>query len=240
MAEKILPPGLHTVEVAVLDHVGQRRAVPARPRARAERLVLRRHRRPDAGRRTTMTNGRGELFVGEDDAVRLRVRRWTAGIGVLRATASSATAGGLTASVDTREGPSSSICSATSSDKSARRAVPPHRPGLLLSDLRRRRHGRGAARRPLGKFYVKLKKDDELRAVGQLQRRLPENDLAHVDRGLYGANAPLPDRSATTSFGEQQLRARRLRAPSRARCRAAQEFPRHRRLALLTCATRTS
>ena len=47
VGEVLLPAGVHSVEVAGARRRGQRRALPARPRPRTQRLVLRRPRRPD-------------------------------------------------------------------------------------------------------------------------------------------------------------------------------------------------
>ena len=56
----------------------------------------------------------------------------------------------------------------------------------------------------LGKLYFKMKKDDSYGLWGNFKIGYNDNDLAQVDRGLYGANVhyqPL----ATTSFGEKRF-----------------------------------
>jgi hypothetical protein len=56
----------------------------------------------------------------------------------------------------------------------------------------------------LGKFYTKLKKDESYGLWGNFKVTYTENDLAHVDRGLYGARGHYQSQK-TTSFGEQRL-----------------------------------
>ncbi len=56
----------------------------------------------------------------------------------------------------------------------------------------------------LGKFYLKLKKDESYGLWGNFKIAYNDNDLAHVDRGLYGANVHYQTQ-ATTSFGEKRF-----------------------------------
>jgi len=56
----------------------------------------------------------------------------------------------------------------------------------------------------LGKFYVKLKKDESYGMWGNFKVNYGDNDLAHIDRGLYGADLHYQTRSKT-SFGEQRV-----------------------------------
>jgi hypothetical protein len=56
----------------------------------------------------------------------------------------------------------------------------------------------------MGKFYIKLKKDETYGLWGNFKVGYTDNDLAQVDRGLHGANLhyqPLD----TTSFGEARI-----------------------------------
>jgi hypothetical protein len=55
-----------------------------------------------------------------------------------------------------------------------------------------------------GKFFVKLQKDDSHALWGNFKVRYLENELAHVDRGLYGANLHYQSLDATR-FGERRL-----------------------------------
>jgi hypothetical protein len=160
-----IPPE-HTVWVAgravPVDAEGNFVVEEILPRGRA-------HRRGGGARRA----GNGELFlrdlefkrndwfyVGIADVTLSRDKTRTARRAAaptthpLRPDSSASTAGsrsthgkfgdgwGLTASADTREGPVDDLFS-NFLDKSPGRAVPAHRPRLLLPDLRRRRHGRG-------------------------------------------------------------------------------------------------
>jgi flagellar motor protein MotB len=56
----------------------------------------------------------------------------------------------------------------------------------------------------LGKFYLKMKKDDNYGLWGNFKIGYNDNDLAQVDRGLYGANAHYQT-LGTTSFGEKRF-----------------------------------
>jgi len=56
----------------------------------------------------------------------------------------------------------------------------------------------------LGKFYLKIKKDESYGLWGNFKIGYNDNDLAHVDRGLYGANVHYQTPS-TTSFGEKRF-----------------------------------
>lgn len=54
----------------------------------------------------------------------------------------------------------------------------------------------------LGKFYLKLSKDNQHLLWGNFKSTYVGNDLAHVDRGLYGLNLHY-ETDKTTSFGEK-------------------------------------
>ena len=56
----------------------------------------------------------------------------------------------------------------------------------------------------LGKFFVKASNGDNYGMWGNFKVAYVGNDLAHVDRGLYGANAHFAPGS-TTSFGERRI-----------------------------------
>jgi uncharacterized repeat protein (TIGR01451 family) len=56
----------------------------------------------------------------------------------------------------------------------------------------------------LGKFYVKLSKDESYALWGSFKASYLENELAQVDRGLYGAELHYQT-LGTTRFGEQRL-----------------------------------
>jgi len=56
----------------------------------------------------------------------------------------------------------------------------------------------------LGKFYVRASRGDDYGMWGNFRIGYMDNELAHVDRGLYGANAHYGS-GATTRFGEQRI-----------------------------------
>jgi hypothetical protein len=56
----------------------------------------------------------------------------------------------------------------------------------------------------LGKFYLKVGKDESYGLWGDFKVNYGDNDLARVDRGLYGANLHYQT-PATTSFGEKRF-----------------------------------
>src|SRR5260370_10982630 len=56
----------------------------------------------------------------------------------------------------------------------------------------------------MGKFYVKASNGENYGMWGNFKVGYLDNDLAHVDRGLYGANAHYAH-EPTTSFGERRL-----------------------------------
>mgnify|MGYP001819321302 FL=1 len=58
----------------------------------------------------------------------------------------------------------------------------------------------------MGKFYVRLSKGDDFGQWGNFRVGYMNNELAHVDRGLYGANLHFESDSAT-EFGEKKFAA---------------------------------
>jgi hypothetical protein len=56
----------------------------------------------------------------------------------------------------------------------------------------------------MGKFFVRLGKDDDYGQWGNFKIAYMNNELAQVDRGLYGANLHYQS-DATTEFGERRL-----------------------------------
>src|SRR5882724_4589033 len=108
----------------------------------------------------------------------------------------------LTASADTREGPVKDLFSnflSKSPDSLFRRIDPDYYYPSFGDD------GVVQEMAPtLGKFYVKASNRENYGMWGNFKVGYLDNELAHVDRGLYGANAhyaPEP----TTSFGERRL-----------------------------------
>src|SRR5260370_7445382 len=56
----------------------------------------------------------------------------------------------------------------------------------------------------LGKFYVKASNGENYGMWGNFKVGYLDNELAHVDRGLYGANAHYGS-ELITSFGERRV-----------------------------------
>jgi len=56
----------------------------------------------------------------------------------------------------------------------------------------------------LGKFYVKLSKDESYAMWGNFKASYLDNELAQIDRGLYGGNVHYQTND-TTSFGDQRV-----------------------------------
>ncbi len=107
----------------------------------------------------------------------------------------------LTASADTREGPVEDLFSNfldKSPDALFRRIDP---------DLHYPTFGDDSVVEEmaptLGKFYVKASNGENYGMWGNFKVGYLGNELAHVDRGLYGANAHYESR-ATTSFGQER------------------------------------
>src|SRR6185295_9029480 len=108
----------------------------------------------------------------------------------------------VTASADTREGPVKDLFSNfldKSPDSLFRRIDPDNHYPTFGDD------GIVEEVAPtLGKFYVKVSKGQNHALWGNFKTNYADNELAQVDRGLYGANAHWQS-NAITSFGEQRV-----------------------------------
>lgn len=198
VAEEILPEGMHTVEVAVLDESGNGEIF-------LRDLALKKSDWftvgiADLTLSGNKTSGPAELLApdkdrySEDMSLEGRLAFYTHG--------KFANGWSVTASADTRESPLDEIFS-NFMDKSPEalfRRIDPdyHYPtygddSTVLEDAP-----------TTGKFFVKAKKDNTYGLWGNFKVAYTDTDLAHVDRGLYGANLryqPLD----TTGFGEPRL-----------------------------------
>jgi len=198
VAEEILPEGMHTVEVAVLDKSGNGEIF-------LRDLELKKSDWftvgiADLTLSGNKTDGPAELLApdkprySEDMSLEGRLAFYTHG--------KLANGWSLTASADTREGPLDEIFS-NFMDKSPealfRRIDPDYHYPTFGDD------GTVAEDAPTtGRFFVKAKKDKTYGLWGNFKIAYTDTALAHVDRGLYGANLhyqPLD----TTSFGEPRL-----------------------------------
>jgi flagellar motor protein MotB len=108
----------------------------------------------------------------------------------------------MTASADTREGPVKDLFSNfldKSPDSLLRRIDPDYYYPTFGDD------GVVQEMAPtLGKFYAKLSHGENYAMWGNFKAGYLGNELAHVDRGLYGANAHYGS-GVTTSFGERRI-----------------------------------
>jgi flagellar motor protein MotB len=198
VAEEILPEGMQTVEVAVLDKFG------------GGKLFL---RDLDLKKSDWFTVGIADLTASanktdgpagllspdkpqysKDFSAQGRLAFYTNG--------KFKNGWSLTASADTREGPLDEIFSNfldKSPDALFRRIDPDYHYPTFGDDSTVEEDAP-----TLGKFYVKMKKDKTYGLWGNFKIAYTDTALAHVDRGLYGANLHYqpPD---TTSFGEPRL-----------------------------------
>ncbi len=198
VAEEILPEGMHTVEVAVLDSNGSGELF-------LRDLALKKTDwftvgLADLTLSANNTSGPAELLAEDkpqySDSTNLQGRLAFYTNGKFN------NGWSLTASADTREGPLDEIFS-NFMDKSPealfRRMDPDYHFPTFGDD------STVAEDAPTsGKFYVKTQKDKTYGLWGNFKIGYTDNDLSHVDRGLYGANLhyqPLD----TTSFGEPRL-----------------------------------
>lgn len=198
IAEELLPAGMHTVEVAVLDEAGN------------GELFLRdlQFKRDDwfyvgIADLTLSANGGNdarEALQGEnspydeDSSADARLAFYLKG--------KFNEDWKLTASADTREGPVRELFS-NFLDKSPealfRRIDPDYYYPTFGDD------GTVEEMAPtLGKLYLRVDKDDDHAMWGNFKVAYMENELAQIDRGLYGANARYSG-LGTTRFGEQRL-----------------------------------
>ena len=196
-SEEILPAGAHTVEVAVLDPEG------------AGELYLRdlEFRENDwfyvgMANLTFAENsisGPAELLQGEngtelDSDLDGRLAFFVNG--------KFKEHWKLTAGADTDEGPIDSIFSnfmEKSPDALFRRIDPDYYYPTFGDDSTVEEMAPS-----MGKFYVRLARGDDYGQWGNFKVGYMNNELAHVDRGLYGANFHM-ESEAATEFGEKKL-----------------------------------
>src|SRR5262249_20884423 len=108
----------------------------------------------------------------------------------------------LTTSADTREGPVKDLFSnfLNKSPDSLFRRIDPDYHYSTFGD-----NGVVTEMAPtLGKFFFKASRGENYGMWGNFKAGYVGNELAHVDRGLYGANAHFGSQS-TTGFGERRI-----------------------------------
>ena len=197
-AEEILPAGAHTVEVAVLDDAGNGSLY-------LRDLEFKRNDwfyvgLADVTLSETRSNGPVDLLQGDnaprdyDSAANGRLAFFVNG--KFREDWK------LTASADTREGPIEDLFSnfLDKSPESLFRRIDPDYHYPTFGD-----DGVVEEMAPtLGKFYVKVSEGENYGMWGNFKVGYLGNELAQVDRGLFGANAHYASESST-SFGERRL-----------------------------------
>jgi len=198
VAEEILPDGMHTVEVAVLDKAGNGELF-------LRDLALNKSDWftvgiADLTLSANKTSGPATLLAPERPQygntldLQGRLAFYTKG--------KFGEGWGLTASADTREGALDEIFT-NFLDKSPealfRRIDPDYHLPTYGDDSTVTEDAPTS-----GKFYLRLQKEMNYGLWGNFKVGYLDNTLAHVDRGLYGANLHYQTKGAT-SFGEQRL-----------------------------------
>lgn len=198
VVEEILPAGLHTVEVAILDEAGNGDLF-------LRDLELKKNdwfyvAMADVTVSDNQTNGPAELVTNDnahydnDLDVDGRLAFFTTG--------KFGKDWQLTASADTLEGPVDELFSnfmQKSPDALFRRIDPDYFYPTYGDDSTVEE-----AAPTLGKFYLKLKQNDNYGMWGNFKTSYTDNSLAHVDRSLYGGNAHYQS-AAVTGFGEKRF-----------------------------------
>ena len=197
VAEEILPSGAQTVEVAMLDEGGNGTLF-------LRDLELKRNDwfyvgLADLTMSENRINGPAELLQGAnapqdlDSSLDGRLAFYASG--------KFSEHWRLTASADTQEGPLDDLFSNfldKSPDSLFRRIDPDYHYPTFGDD------GVVEEMAPtMGKFYVKLSEGENHGLWGNFKVGYMQNELAQVDRGLYGANAHY-ESDDTTSFGENR------------------------------------
>lgn len=199
-AEEILPAGAHTVEVAVLDAAGNGSLYLRDLEFKRKDLFY--VGVADFTLSESRASGPAELLQGEnaprpyDSSLDGRLAFYMNG--------KVSEHWRLTTSADTREGPVKDLFSNfldKSPDSLFRRIDPDYHYPTFGDD------GVVEEMAPtLGKFYVKASRGENYGMWGNFKVGYMGNELAHVDRGLYGANAHYGS-AATTRFGERRIAA---------------------------------
>lgn len=197
IAEEILPEGLHTVEVAVLDPEGNGhlylRDLELKQRDRFFVGIA------DLTVAKNRTEGPADLLEGENNAYErsatLQGRLAFFGTEKFRS------GWRLTASADTREGPVKDLFGNMldkAPDALFRRIDPDYHYPTFGDD------GVVEEMAPtLGKFFLRAQRGDDYAMWGNFHTDYNSNELAQVDRGLYGAKAEW-NSDATTGYGERR------------------------------------
>jgi flagellar motor protein MotB len=198
VAEEILPTGSHSVEVAVLDDTGNGSLYLRDLEFKRNDLFY--VGVADLTVSSNRANGPVALLQGQnaaqpyDSSLNGRLAFYMKGELTERWR--------LTASADTREGPVKSLFSnfLSKSPDSLFRRIDPNNHYPTFGD-----DGVVEELAPtLGKLYVKASHGENYGLWGNFNVGYMGNELAHVDRGLYGANVHYGS-AGTTRFGERRI-----------------------------------
>ena len=199
-SEVILPSGLHTVEVSILNPSGNGNLY-------LRDLELKKNDWfivgiADITASRDATNGPAELITGDtthydnDTTVDGRLAFFSKG--------KFGDNWEFTGSADTREGPIGDLFTNfmdKSPDSVFRRIDPDYYYPTFGDDSTTEEMAP-----TMGKFYLKLQKGTDYGLWGNFNVDYTDNNLAHVDRNLYGANVHF-ETSSSTSFGEKTFKA---------------------------------
>jgi flagellar motor protein MotB len=197
VTEEILPSGLHTVEVAILDKSGNGDLF-------LRDLDLKKNDWfyvgiADVTVARDFTTGPAQLVTNDQTHYNNELN--TDGRLAFYTKGKFGEGWELTSSADSLEGPVKDIFSVRGkSPDSLFRSIDPKYYYPTYGDDGTVEEGAPT----LGKFYLKLKKDESYGMWGNFKIAYDDNELAHVDRGLYGANVHYQTPS-TTSFGEKRF-----------------------------------
>jgi len=196
ISEEIIPAGIHSVEVALLDQSGNGDLYLRDIKLKTKDWFF--VGIADVTVSEDSTNGPAELITGDethydnDTAVDGRIAFYTKG--------KFGDNWELTASADTLEAPIDELFSHFL-DKSPgavfRRIDPDYYYPTFGDDSTVEEMAP-----TLGKFYIKLKKGTDYGMWGNFNIAYTDNNLAHVDRNLYGANFHY-ETTSITAFGEK-------------------------------------
>ncbi len=197
-AETILPSGMHTVEVAVLDPAGDGQLF-------LRDLEFERNDwfyvgMADFTLTTNSTDGPADALTGAN--ARYDLDSPADGRMAFYVSGEFGESWKLVASADTKEGPVEDLFSnfLDKSPESLFRRIDP--------DYYYPTYGDDSTVEELaptmGKFFLELRNGESHARWGNFKVGYLDNEVAHVDRGLYGANLHYQTPS-TTSFGEQRL-----------------------------------
>jgi flagellar motor protein MotB len=197
-AEEILPNGAHTVEVAVLDDAGNGSLYLRDLELKRKDLFYLLH--ADVTLSETRSSGPIEAQQGED--AQQPFDSWLDGRLAFFVNGKLNENWHVTASADTREGPVEDLFS-NFVDKSPESLFRRLDPDYFYPTF-----GDDSVVEEMaptqGKFFVKLSRGTNYGMWGNFKVGFMDNELAHVDRGLYGANIHYASQ-AETKFGERRI-----------------------------------